>query len=237
MGINRINVTDEVIKYLETNIVSGLWAPGQKIDSESSLSKQLNVSRASIHAAIQQLIATGVLESFQGKGTFVRSISLMELKIRLTNRANDVSTRKMTEFRIIMEGQICKAIAPHISDETIRQLEKYINMMDEHQNQPQITQKCDLQFHRTLYFATQNELIIQSMNVVCDEMERWHIMHFNPDSIKRTISEHKQIAFYLSQHDGDSAKSAMIHHLAGAPSVPPFDLNDIENSLFSNIEY
>lgn len=234
MGINRINVVDEVIKYLETNIVSGLWTPGHKIDSESTLSKQLNVSRASIHTAIQQLIATGVLESFQGKGTFVRSISLIELKSRLSNRANDISTRKMSEFRIIMEGQICKALADTISMATIQQLNRYVDMMEAHKHEPQITMKCDLQFHRTLYFATQNELIIQSMDIVCDEMERWHIMHFNADSIERTISEHRQIAYYLSMHDGDRAKATMIYHLAAAPNDPPFDLDNIEASLFSS---
>lgn len=233
MSIKRINVVDEVIKHLETNIISGFWAPGQKIDSEATLSKQLNVSRASIHTAIQQLIATGVLESFQGKGTFVRSVSLMELKTKLSSRANVVSTREMTEFRIIVEGQICKALAASISDETIQQLYKSVASMEEHKDQPQITMKCDLQFHRTLYFATQNELIIQSMDIVCDEMECWHAMHFNPDSIARTISDHRKIADYLSQHDGEKAKAAMIYHLAVAPNDPPFDLNAIEDSLFT----
>ena len=31
MSIKRIHVVDEVIKYLETDIVSGFWAPGQKL--------------------------------------------------------------------------------------------------------------------------------------------------------------------------------------------------------------
>lgn len=233
MVINRISVVDEVIKYLEANILSGIWKPGHKIDSEYELAKMLTVSRASIHAAIQQLVATGVLESHQGKGTFVRSISLMELKSKLSGRANDVSTRKMTEFRIIMEGQICKALASRISDETIRQLYKYVDSMEEHKSQPQVTMKCDLQFHRTLYFATQNELIIQSMDIVCDEMERWHVMHYNDESIDRTIKEHRQIAAFLSRHDGENAKKAMIHHLAAAPNDPPFDLDAIEESLFN----
>ncbi len=233
MSINRINVVDEVIKHLETNILSGIWQPGQKIDTEYSLSNQLNVSRASIHTAIQQLVAMGVLESHQGKGTFVKSISMIEIKNKLGSRAGDVSLRKMTEFRIIMEGQICKSIAPYVSHGMIKQLYKIVDTMEEHQNDPQITKNCDIQFHRVLYFATQNELIIQSMDIIRDEMDRWHVANHTPTRIRETIKEHREIVDYLRAHDGEGAKRAMQFHLASAPpNDPPFDLDDIEDSLF-----
>ena len=233
MSIHRINVVDEVVKHLETNLLSGIWQPGQKIDTEYSLSNQLNVSRASIHTAIQQLVAMGVLESHQGKGTFVRSISMIEIRNKLSSRASDVSLRKMTEFRIIMEGQICKSIAPHISHGMIKQLYKYVDSMEEHKFDPQITKNCDIQFHRLLYFATQNELIIQSMDIIRDEMDRWHVANHTPERIVETIKEHREIVDCLRARDGEGAKRAMQLHLASAPpNDPPFDLDNIEESLF-----
>ncbi len=233
MSINRINVVDEVVKHLEANLLSGVWQPGQKIDTEYRLSNQLNVSRASIHTAIQQLVAMGVLESFQGKGTFVKSISMIEIKNKLSSRASDVSLRKMTEYRIVMEGQICRSIAPHISSDTIKQLYKYVDSMEKHKDDPQITKECDIQFHRILYFATKNELIIQSLDIIRDEMDRWHVANHTPERIMETIKEHREIVDRLREHDGEGAKKAMQLHLASAPpNDPPFDLQNIENNLF-----
>lgn len=237
MKIRRVNVVNEVVKHLESNILSGAWQPGQKIDTEISLSKQLDVSRASVHTAIQQLIAIGVLESHQGKGTFVKSTSVIELENRLNTFTNGGSLRKMMEFRIILEGEICSGIASSISEETLNEMYNYVEKMDRNKHDPQITKDCDMQFHRTLFLATRNEFIIQSLNVICDELERSHIMHHNPDSIDSTIMYHKNICDCLRVGDGEGAKQNMIFHLATTPCEPPFNLTSletIESSLFSS---
>lgn len=236
MKIRRVNVVNEVVKHLESNILSGTWQPGQKIDTELSLSKQLDVSRASVHAAIQQLIAIGVLESYQGKGTFVKSTSVMELENRLNTLTNGGSLRKMMEFRIILEGEICSGIASNISEDTLNEMYSYVEKMNLNKNNPQITKDCDMQFHRTLFLATRNEFIIQSLNVICDELERSHITHHNPDSIDLTIMYHKNICDCLRAGDGEGARRNMIFHLATTPCEPPFDLasvETIESSLFT----
>lgn len=67
------NVTEDVVDYLKQKIMDGTWKPGDKISSENELTACLSVSRASVRYAIQHLIAVGVLESFQGKGTFVKT--------------------------------------------------------------------------------------------------------------------------------------------------------------------
>ena len=76
LAVERVNVTEQVIEYLKTNIQRGVWKPGEKIASENELTNILSVSRASVRHAIQQLIAVGVLESYQGKGTFVKSMPI-----------------------------------------------------------------------------------------------------------------------------------------------------------------
>lgn len=39
--------------------------------------------------------------------------------------------------------------------------------------------------------------------------------------------------YFLAKNDGAKAKATMIYHLAVAPNGPPFDLNAIEDSLFT----
>lgn len=235
MEINRVNVVNEVLKHLEENLLSGNWLPGQKIDTEIALSKKLNVSRASIHSAIQQLTAIGVLESFQGKGTYVKSISTIELQNRLNALSRGVSLRTMMEFRIILEGGVCKALASNISEGTLQELYRCVEELSRNRDNPQSTKYWDLHFHRTLYIATQNELIVQSLQIICDELERTHMEHYSPKAIDMTVKYHKAIVDCLKAGDGDGARRNMVFHLASPPCDPPFDLESldrIEASLF-----
>ena len=235
MKIHRVNVVNEVVNHIESSILSGKWLPGQKIDTEVSLSKQLDVSRASVHAAIQQLIAIGVLESHQGRGTYVKLTSAAELEKRFTTLTEGSPLRKMMEFRIALEGEICHGIAAIISQETIDEMYSYVEKMEVNKTNPEITKDCDMQFHRTLFLATRNEFIIQSLNVICDELENSHIMHYNPASIDSTIQYHRNICDCLRAKDGEGARRNMLFHLATTPCEPPFDTSSVESiqkSLF-----
>jgi len=52
-------------------IDAGAYTPGEQIPSTKDLSEQLSVSLVTAHRALQELVADGVLERAQGKGTFV----------------------------------------------------------------------------------------------------------------------------------------------------------------------
>lgn len=52
-------------------IERGRYQPGQQLPSTKALSDQLEVSLVTVHRAMQELVATGVLRRGQGKGTFV----------------------------------------------------------------------------------------------------------------------------------------------------------------------
>jgi LacI family transcriptional regulator len=49
----------------------GEFGPGQRIPSTKSLSQTLEVSLVTVHRALQELVAAGVLRRGQGRGTFV----------------------------------------------------------------------------------------------------------------------------------------------------------------------
>lgn len=52
-------------------IQHGRFAPGQQLPSTKELSAQLDVSLVTVHRALQELVAMGVLRRRQGRGTFV----------------------------------------------------------------------------------------------------------------------------------------------------------------------
>ena len=70
-------------------IDSGVFSPGEQMPSTKELSEQMEVSLVTTHRALQELVASGVLQRSQGKGTFVhqryfdRKRSLSECRLGL----------------------------------------------------------------------------------------------------------------------------------------------------------
>ena len=56
---------------VRTAIDAGTFQPGQQMPSTKDLSEQMAVSLVTAHRALQELVAAGVLQRSQGKGTFV----------------------------------------------------------------------------------------------------------------------------------------------------------------------
>lgn len=62
-----ITVREEMRRYVE----HGLFAPGEQLPSTKLLSERLEVSLVTVHRAMRELVASGVLRRGQGRGTFV----------------------------------------------------------------------------------------------------------------------------------------------------------------------
>lgn len=69
--INKQTISEQVILLLHERIDSGQYASGEKLPSESELSGELNVSRASIRSAMAALASAGLISRKHGDGTYV----------------------------------------------------------------------------------------------------------------------------------------------------------------------
>lgn len=54
------------------DINNGFYKPGEPIKGQNYYAEKFGASRTTVRKAIQELVRKGVLESFQGKGTFVK---------------------------------------------------------------------------------------------------------------------------------------------------------------------
>ena len=68
---SRLPIHRQIFDWYQTAIVSGRLHPGQDVPSTRGLAKELNVSRAPVLAAFEQLIAEGYLVAQIGAGTRV----------------------------------------------------------------------------------------------------------------------------------------------------------------------
>lgn len=84
-------------------IAQGQWRAGQMIPTEAELAREHAVSVGTVRKAVDALVAQGLLERFQGRGTFVRrprfDASLFRF-FRLQNPGED-GQRQVPESRIL----------------------------------------------------------------------------------------------------------------------------------------
>jgi DNA-binding GntR family transcriptional regulator len=65
------SIADQVDEILLERIRSGVYSPGSRIPSESELSDELGVSRATVRSVLAKLAANGFIIRKQGDGTYV----------------------------------------------------------------------------------------------------------------------------------------------------------------------
>jgi GntR family histidine utilization transcriptional repressor len=142
-----MSLGQQVRNHVLSRIDSGEWPEGTRIPSEAQLVAQLGISRMTIHIALRDLSAEGVLLRKQGAGTFVaprRSQSTFlelrnihsEIESRGNRHTTDVLTLESlhsdmavaTELNIRPGTQVFRSVLVHReNDRPIQVEDRYVN--------------------------------------------------------------------------------------------------------------
>jgi GntR family transcriptional regulator len=77
------------------------WRPGEAIPTEQALAKRYEVAVGTVRKAVDLLVAEGLLERFQGRGTFVRRASFDSSLFRFFRFQTRQGERRIPESRIL----------------------------------------------------------------------------------------------------------------------------------------
>ncbi len=84
---------EQVKSYLRDGIAAGTWKAGEKIPSEFELMDRLGASRMTVHRALRELSAEGVLLRVQGAGSFVQAPAPRSPLLEIHDIAEDIARR------------------------------------------------------------------------------------------------------------------------------------------------
>jgi GntR family transcriptional regulator len=87
---------------LAAQISEHRWRPGEAIPTEHELARIYGVAIGTVRKAVEQLVADGLLERFQGRGTFVRRASFDGSLFRFFRFQNRRGERRIPASRILM---------------------------------------------------------------------------------------------------------------------------------------
>ena len=88
-----LKLYEQIKTYLRQGIASGLWKIGEKIPSEFEIMEQTGASRMTVHRALRELSAEGVLLRVQGAGSFVQPSPAHSPLLELHDIAEDITRR------------------------------------------------------------------------------------------------------------------------------------------------
>ena len=78
---------------LKQRIAQGGWQPGARLPSERELVQQFSCARMTVHRALRELEAEGLIERRQGSGSFVAELHPISNLLRVRDIADEIAER------------------------------------------------------------------------------------------------------------------------------------------------
>ncbi len=99
-------VSSQIAEQIRSSILAGEFAPGDKLPPERELAELFGVSRPSVREALNMLASSGLVESYQGGGTVVKSLVELSAGNPLSELIKGEQARALDviEVRKCMEG-------------------------------------------------------------------------------------------------------------------------------------
>lgn len=84
---------ERVKSHLAERIARGEWQNGARLPSEHELMASLGASRMTIHRALREMSAAGILHRVQGLGTFIATAPPPQALLSVTDISEDIAAR------------------------------------------------------------------------------------------------------------------------------------------------
>lgn len=217
------SLSETLADRIREQILSGELATGAKLPTEAQLSSAFGVSRTVVREALQHLRASGLVESFQGRGTFVLDVPQPQDAGGLRDVRSRQDILHLIDFRIALECEGAALAATRRTPAQLAAVERALASFEAAAAQPTLVVQADFDFHAAVAQASGNPFIVETLTTFGPRMimlqrtgldERHEVT--NAAHFQRVLTEHTSIAAAIERADAPSAAAAMRVHLAGS---------------------
>jgi GntR family transcriptional regulator, transcriptional repressor for pyruvate dehydrogenase complex len=155
--LSRPTLTERLVDQLTEDIDSGQLLPGQRLPTEAALIDRFQVSRTVVREAVARLRASGLVESQQGRGTFVLtrpSQSRFEFATPAPQSLPELV--QVIEFRVGIETEAAALAAMRRVDADLDTLRRALDDVQRSIAVPARSIEADYQFHLAVARASRN---------------------------------------------------------------------------------
>lgn len=206
--LSRKRAVDEVYEAIREAILQSVFQPGQRLVVEE-LAQKLGVSLTPVRSAIQMLTSEGLVEIQPRSGTFVATLSPLDLE-------------ETFDIRIALEllavEKAVNAIAPQ-QLERLRELLRTLAACGDQEDGHKQHDEANHEFHQILIEASGNKKLAEmykSLNAHI-QIARLHAARSDWRSrLQIEQKEHEEILAEVERKDVQAAVYAMRKHIEGA---------------------
>ncbi len=214
--VRKAKVYHEIVDQIRELIAAGRIKPGDRLPPERELAELFKASRNSVRDAIRALEQMGLIESRQGDGTYVRSVSAEELAepLALMLLQSRTQMRELWEVRRVLEPALAEFAAARITDDELDELETVLQAQQRKVEAGLIPLEEDTAFHYGIAQAARNTVMLRTLDTLVDLLrqsrERSLQQHDRPS---HSLAGHRRILAALRRRDPGEARAETLRHL------------------------
>jgi GntR family transcriptional regulator, transcriptional repressor for pyruvate dehydrogenase complex len=213
-SLRRSPLADLAVSQLRDQVLSGQWPVGSRLPAETELAQRLEVGRSTVREAVRALVHAGLLETRQGSGTYVRSVTP---GAGWEPRLRRAAVLEVYEVRQALEVQAARLAAARRTDADIVTLQECLAERQRARARARDASfvESDLAFHRGVVGASHNALLAEmfdSFGAVLREALAAVVSDSGLDHLGADPA-HARLAAAIEAGDAAAAEKATRDHL------------------------
>jgi len=212
-----LKLGQQVAETLKRRILSGEYAPGDKLPPELTLAEELDVNRFTVREAMNQLEQLRLIERHAGSGTVVldysdhASMDVIEyLVVTPSGVVNADVLANLLEFARIVSADVARLAAERRSDDDLRALDHIVAEMRSEKNLSKLLW-LDFDFNWALAQAARNIVPRLLMNSVRGLLKKYtpflQTLWVSPGSI---TEGYEHVVEAVRTRDAERARSLLL---------------------------
>lgn len=222
MNLATSSLPERLVDAIVADIAKGTYAAGDKLPIEPALCAHYGVSRTVLREAMARLKSDGLIDTQQGRGSFVLAPSARTpFRFDAPLAHSTQSILELAELRLGVEGTAAALAAQRRTPRQLARLKQCLALMAQALETGASGSEADLEFHRTIADATGNghyRLFMEYLRrfyAVAIEVSRSSSAQADGLS-ERAQEEHRAVYQAIADRDPEAAEKAVKHHIRAA---------------------
>ena len=207
----------QVFDKISSHILNGKYKRGEEL-VESSIGKELGISRTPVREAIRQLELEGLVQLVPNKGAFVTGIS-------------EKDVRDIYLIRARLEGLAARMAAKNITPELLDAMEETVVLSEYHAKKEHYEQVCEMdsKFHKLLYKASGSRILEHTLTDFHQYVQRVRMASImKKRRMEKSNDEHDAILTAIREHDEEKAELVATRHISNTvENLKNYDLDSV----------
>jgi GntR family transcriptional repressor for pyruvate dehydrogenase complex len=206
-----------VSQAIETEILNGLFKPGEQLPSEIELASQFGVNRSTVREGLRLLEQNGLVAREAGKRLHVTLPRYRDLSSRMSRAMvlHQITFRELWDLAMVLEPAAAAAAALAANKDAIGALEDNLRRTEATARAGESVLSVDLEFHDLIArYANNRALVLAREPVAMLLLPAFETVLPNlPKANDRLIEAHTIILDALKARDVDRAETWMRKHI------------------------